>query len=426
MINNLDVYLWNNKVGTLVSAKNGYREKICFYFDPEFIKKGLDIAPLQASIKSGSVVNGFPVYGESDKMFAGLPSFLADSLPDNWGATVFREWAMQKGIKMRKLSSLDRLAYLGRRGMGALEFVPPIESDLEKPFAAEIKSLYEMASSIVDNARSLKFKLSPDLKLENLLKVGTSAGGKRPKAVLNIDYETGDILSGQVLPPSNRYRPVILKFEENIGIPTTKIEYSFYLMAKEAGLRMMPSRLIEVDGKTHFITERFDRQNLEKLHVQTLAAMNPLAEEYEDLFDVGIKLKLQNDELEQMFLAMTLNVICGNVDDHNKNFSFIMDRAGNWGFAPVYDFTFTIDPSAPEYVNVHSLTVDGKKDNIKKENLLNVAKRFNIKDPESLIKRVINATENYPAFACAAGVDELWTQIILKTISSNLEDLSEP
>lgn len=422
MIDHLNVYLWGKKVGSLISTKEGYKEKICFYFDPDFIHNRLDIAPLQASINNESVANGFPVFGNSDKHFAGLPSFIADSLPDNWGATVFREWALQRGIRMKKLNSLDRLAYLGSRGMGALEFMPPVAKELEKPFTAEIDSLYQLASSIMNNLKHTDFKLSSDLRLENLFRVGTSAGGKRPKAILNINFKTGECLSGQVIPPTTEYTPVILKFEENLNIPTTRIEYSYYLMALDAGLNMMPSQLLTVGDKTHFVTERFDRKNLDKLHVQTLMAMNPLAEEYEDLFSAGIRLKLKNVELEQMFLAMTLNVICGNVDDHNKNFSFIMDKSGKWSFAPVYDFTFTIDPSAARYVNVHSLSINGKKEAIQKADLLAVARSFNIKDPEGIISRAVKVANDFPQYAQEAGLPQNWIQIISDYITTTLKE----
>ena len=187
MIQNLDVYLWNRKVGSLVTYKERYSEKICFYFDRAFLASGYDIAPLRASVNSVSVKNGLPVYAEAEKLFGGLPSFIADSLPDYWGNRVFNEWAKAHNISTRNLSALDRLAYIGRRGMGALEFLPPAAEEMEQPFKVEITELYKLAQSALNEAKSFKTEAHPDLLIESLFKVGTSAGGRRPKAIINLN-----------------------------------------------------------------------------------------------------------------------------------------------------------------------------------------------------------------------------------------------
>ena len=202
MIQNLDVFLWNRKVGSLVTYKERYAEKVCFYFDRDFLDSGYDIAPLRASIYSDFVRNGLPVYAEDDKLFGGLPSFIADSLPDYWGNRVFNEWAKSRHVSVRKLSALDRLAYIGRRGMGALEFLPPAAKDMERPFKVEIADLYELARSALEQARNFKTEMRPDLLIESLFKVGTSAGGRRPKAIINLNPETGECYSGQVAAPA--------------------------------------------------------------------------------------------------------------------------------------------------------------------------------------------------------------------------------
>ena len=172
MIQNLDVYLWGHKVGSLVTYKERYAEKICFYFDPSFLSVGYDIAPLRASISSASVKNGLPVYADSEKLFGGLPSFIADSLPEHWGNKVFNEWAKTHNISTRNLSALDRLAYIGRRGMGALEFLPPAEADFEEPFKVEIADLYRLSQLALSEAKSFKAEVHPDLMIESLFKVG--------------------------------------------------------------------------------------------------------------------------------------------------------------------------------------------------------------------------------------------------------------
>ncbi len=420
MIQSLDVYLWNNKVGTLIAYKDHYDEKACFYFDRDFIKRGYDIAPIRASIRGALVQNGLPVYAESDKYFGGLPSFIADSLPDHWGNVVFNEWAKSRNIKMRDLSALDRLAYIGRRGMGALEFLPPAAENMEMPFKVEISDLYKLSQSSFNDASNFNVSVNADLMIESLFKVGTSAGGRRPKAIINLNPKTGQCYSGQVVAPDPSYISMIIKFDEHQDIPTTRIEYSYYLMAKDAGMNMMPSRIITGDSATHFLTERFDRRDGKKIHVQTLAAMNPLATSYEDLFDVAIALGLIPLELSQLFLCMTMNVVACNVDDHNKNFSFIMGEDGVWHAAPAYDFTFSLDPSGPGYINRHNMTICGKNSHINRSDLLEFACRYNVKSANVIIERAINAVKNYSLYATEAGVSEHWSNLICKEISDCL------
>ena len=425
MIQNLDVFLWGRKVGTLVTYKERYAEKICFYYDSDFLNAGYDIAPLRASINSPSVRNGLPVYADSDKLFGGLPSFIADSLPDHWGNRVFNEWAKAHGISTRSLSALDRLAYIGRRGMGALEFLPPAAEDLEQPFKVEIADLYRLAQSALTEAKNFKAELHPDLMIESLFKVGTSAGGRRPKAIININLETNECYSGQVAAPKQGFVPMIIKFDEHSSVPTTRIEYSYYLMAKEAGLQMMPSYLAEGSGAVHFMTERFDRQGGKKLHIQTLAAMKPTANSYEELFDVACRLGVLPSELKQLFLSLTMNVLGGNVDDHNKNFSFLMADDGAWHIAPAYDYTFAVDLSAPGYMNRHSMTINNKNVDIERSDLLELAKHYNIKGADALIDKCLEAVKKFEHYADKAGIDGQWTLQIKEEISYRVTALDK-
>ena len=417
MIQTLDVFLWNQKVGSLVTYKEKYNEKVCFYYDVEFLKRGLDIAPLRASINSQSVKSGLPVYADNDKLFGGLPSFIADSLPDHWGNKVFNEWAKLHNISTRNLSALDRLAYIGRRGMGALEFLPPMAEDMERSFKVEIADLYRLAQATLDEARRFKTELQPDLMIESLFKVGTSAGGRRPKAIINLNSETNECYSGQVATPIEGFIPMIIKFDEHLEMPITRIEYSYYLMAKDVGLKMMPSRLLEGETSTHFLTERFDRVGNTKVHTQTLAAMNPFANSYEDLFDVACRIGILPAELSQLFLLMTMNVLSGNIDDHNKNFSFMMATDGVWHITPAYDFTFSVDTSAPGYINRHCMTINNKNADIERADLLQIAKRYNIKGAESIINKAVDIVSNYAHYAQLANIDEHWTNKIVEEIS---------
>ena len=425
MIQNLDVFLWGRKVGTLVTYKERYAEKICFYYDSDFLNAGYDIAPLRASINSPSIRNGLPVYADSDKLFGGLPSFIADSLPDHWGNRVFNEWAKAHGISTRSLSALDRLAYIGRRGMGALEFLPPAAEDLEQPFKVEIAELYRLAQSALTEAKNFKAELHPNLMIESLFKVGTSAGGRRPKAIININLETNECYSGQVAAPMLGFVPMIIKFDEHSSVPTPRIEYSYYLMAKEAGLQMMPSYLVEGSGAAHFMTERFDRQGGKKLHIQTLAAMKPTANSYEELFDVACRLGVLPSEQKQLFLSLTMNVLGGNVDDHNKNFSFLMADDGVWHIAPAYDYTFAVDLSAPGYMNRHSMTINNKNVDIERSDLLELAKHYNIKGADALIDKCLEAVKKFEHYADKAGIDGQWTLQIKEEISYRVTALDK-
>ena len=425
MIKSLDVMLWGRKVGTLVAGREKYRDRICFYFDREYVRNGYDIAPLQASINGVTAQKGLPVYPEEDKLFGGLPSFIADSLPDHWGNTVFNEWVKTHGVRIRDLTALDRLTYIGRRGMGALEFLPPAAEELETPFKVEVTELYELARRMYEQAKDFKAVMSGDLMMESLFRVGTSAGGKRPKAVINVNYETGQCYSGQVGTPYPGYTPAIIKFDEHGTLPTTRIEYSYYLMALDAGLTMMPSRLLEGEQNAHFITERFDRKGDGKIHVQTLAALNPVSKSYEELIDTACKIGVPPAEVAQLFRLMVMNVLCGNVDDHTKNFSFTMQPDGHWHIAPAYDFTFSIDPAAPPYVNRHSMTINNKNEYISRADLLTVAERFGIKSARSCIDKVADTVRNYPEYAVKAGVDSRWIDVIHTEILSRIKNLDE-
>lgn len=423
MIESLDVKLWGKKVGTLISSKKGYGTQVCFYFDSQYLKSGYDVAPLRAPLSGVVAQKGLPVYPEKAREFGGLPSFIADSLPDRWGNMIFTEWAKAHNIRKKDLSPLDRLAYIGRRGMGALEFEPPMSGEMETPFRVEISELSRLAQMALTEAENFHAIASPDFLVESLFKVGTSAGGRRPKAVVNVDLRTGECFSGQVPAPMDCFTPMIVKFDEHSGIPTTIIEYSYYLVGLDAGMVMMPSRLIVGENEAHFLSERFDRAGTEKIHTQTLAAMNPLATSYEDLFDVASEIGIGADEIKQLFVQMTMNVVGANIDDHSKNFSFMMARDGVWHVAPAYDYTFSVDTSAPYYVNTHCLTINGKVREIAKADLLAIADRYGVKGASKIIEDAIAVVRNYRRYALKAGVPEAWINRIEEEIESRISEL---
>lgn len=308
---------------------------------------------------------------------------------------------------------------------GALEFLPPAAEEMEQPFKVEIADLYKLAQSALNEAKDFKVEIQPDFMIESLFKVGTSAGGRRPKAIINLNPETHECYSGQVAPPQPGYIPMIIKFDEHSDIPTTRIEYSYYLMAKDAGLNMMPSYLVEGEQTAHFLTERFDRRGGKKVHVQTLAAMQPSSDSYESLFDTACRIGILPAELKQLFLLTVMNVLGGNVDDHNKNFGFLMGDDGVWHAAPAYDFTFSVDPSAPGYMNRHCMTIGNKNSDIGRGDLLELAGRYNIKGADAIIEKAIGVVSDYDRYAERAGVSGYWCSRIKEETGYRIENMSD-
>ena len=410
--NILKVMIWGMEAGRLYWNKE--RRKAYFSYTKDFLQKGLDLAPLTLPIHSPLCQRGLGYGGNTDKLYAGLPEFIADSLPDHWGNTVFAQWAASRHIPMRHLTAVDRLAFIGKRSMGALEFEPAYEQDNEA-YSLDLQSLYYLAEHLFTQRQDTSITQDIPLHIEGLYKIGTSAGGMRPKAIIAINENTGDIRSGQaILPPDYTY--YILKFNEGKDFPFTLVEKAYYDMATAAGINMMPSRLIEIDGCQHFLTQRFDREDGRKVHIQTLAAMNPLADSYEDLFAVCRQLRLPAHEITEQYRRMVFNILSGNVDDHTKNFSFMMREDGIWHITPAYDLTFSIDINAPAYINKHSLTVGGKNDGITTSDLLEFAKSNGIKSAEKIISEVNSSISHFADYAQAAGIDEKWINKISSCI----------
>ena len=401
--NIVSVMLWGDEVGKLYWDDRGKRA--VFNYNPGFVKKGTDIAPLTASV-IGPTGKGFPVVGSREKLYQGLPPFLADSLPDHWGNKVFEHWAAQNHIPRQRLTPVDKLAFLGIRGMGALEFVPAV-SGLESSKAIQIDSLYRLAQKIFDERQEISVRDDEALDLQSLYEVGTSAGGQHPKAIIAINDEMHDIRSGQVTLPEG-YRYYILKFAEGDDFPFTQMEMAYYDMAKEAGISMMPSRLVHIEGRYHFLTERYDRHGGRKIHTQTLAAMNPDADSYDDMFEVCRRLNLPANEQSELYRRMVFNVLGGNVDDHVKNFSFMMDADGEWHISPAYDVTFSINLDGTAYENVHSMSVMGKVEGITEDDLMQFARQNGIKNARRIVEEVSTAISHFYGHASRYQIDDYW------------------
>lgn len=403
------IWLWGKVLGYL--SWDAKQRCSTFVFEKDFLSTSWDVAPLGWSIHSPSAL--VPRHGYKDKLYAGLPPFVADSLPDRWGNRVFEAWALRNGITQRNLTPLDRLSFIGKRGMGALEY-EPAQLQTGEAMPLPLAELYSLALAIQEERQEVWLKEGGDVLLEDIYRVGTSAGGKRAKAIIAINKE-GDIRSGQAELPTD-YIHYILKFNDDKEFPFSEVEYAYYKMACAAGITMMPSRLMKIENKQHFLTERFDRRDGEKLHVMTLAAMDPDADSYEDLFAVCRQLRLPQDQQRELFKRMVFNVLGGNVDDHSKNFSFLMDKHGKWSLAPAYDMLFTIDLDGPKYVNGHTLSVGIKTNDITTDDLRRFAEENDIAKTDRIIDEVCQAITQWKAFAVEARVPKLWASRISEVL----------
>ena len=407
--------LWGEEVGRIYWDTRSKRA--VFSYNPDFIRKGIDVAPLTAPI-NGAAAKGFPVVGSREKLYQGLPPFLADSLPDRWGNKVFENWAVKNHIPKHRLTPVDKLAFIGRRGMGALEFIPAVDG-LESPNTVQIDSLYRLAQRIFEEREAISVQDDEGLDLQSLYEVGTSAGGQHPKAIIAINETTHEIRSGQVRLPEG-YTYYILKFAEGDDFPFTQLEMAYYGMAKEAGITMMPSRLLRIDGRSHFLTERYDRAGGRKIHTQTLAAMNPDADSYEDMFEVCRKLGIPANEQSELFRRMVFNVMGGNVDDHVKNFSFMMEPDGVWHITPAYDVTFTTNLDGTVLENAHSMSIQGKFEDITEEDLKLFARQNGIKNAGRIIDEVCAAVSHFYTYASECQIDDYWKDRIESFLSGLL------
>ena len=410
----LKVMLWGREVGRL--SIDPRRRLPYFEYNREWIETGLDISPLDASIKLPQ--NLRPIFGASEKMYQKLPPFLADSLPDAWGNELFEQWRQQQGIKMGEITPLDKLAFIGKRAMGALEFLPET-SNFNSKENINLKALIDLAEQIYTQRENARIDPDQSLTMQALMTVGTSAGGRQPKAIIAINRETGEIRSGQVL-GLRGFEHCILKF----GIKersTAELEMTYYEMAKKAGIQMMPCWLMDVEGDQHFVTKRFDREGERKLHMQTLAALYPEADSYERLLWVCRKMRLSELDSEEVFRRMVFNILANNTDDHNKNFTFLMDEQGHWNLSPAYDMTYIFNTGGFLPETRHCLMIRGKYDGITFDDAMELAAENGIRKAESIIREVGDAVMEFRVFAEQNGVKEQWISAVENTLNGNLE-----
>ncbi|MBO4839489.1 MAG: type II toxin-antitoxin system HipA family toxin [Bacteroidaceae bacterium] len=410
----LKVMLWGQEVGRL--SIDPKRALPYFEYNSKWVETGIDISPLNASIKLPQ--NLRPIYGASERIYQKLPPFLADSLPDAWGNELFEQWRQQQGLKLGEITPLDKLAFIGKRAMGALEFIPETNNFHSKE-SLNLKALINMASEIYKQRELSHILPEESLTMQALLTVGTSAGGRQPKAIIAINRETGDIRSGQISGLKG-YEYCILKF----GIPersTAELEMAYYEMALHAGIKMMPCWLIEVEGEKHFVTKRFDRDGEKKLHMQTLAALYPEADSYERLLWVCRKMRLSEHNSEEVFRRMVFNILANNTDDHSKNFSFLMDEQGHWSLSPAYDMTYIFNTGGFLPEHQHCLMIKGKYSEITLDDVMALAKENGIRKAESIIRDVAEAILHFRSLATKHGVQERWIAAIEDALRQNLE-----
>lgn len=383
----VDVMLWGSCIGRLTWDADKLLS--VFQFSEEYASLPYDVCP--STHKKGRAMST-SFFGKPGELYQGLPEFIADSLPDKWGSILFDKWLTDNKVSLMDSTPLLKLSYIGRRAMGALEFVPECCEDNDRE-SLDMISLANLASEVYLNRFKAALSAEESITMKKLIYLGTSAGGKRPKAVVAYNPDTGVFRSGQVDLPEG-FRHYIIKFKEDPLFPTSEIEMIWHEMAREAGITMMPCFLKEIDGRSHFITERFDRVGGEKVFTQTLAAIMPGADDYMKIAWLANNLNLPQEDRDQLFIRMVFNFAAGISDDHNKNFSFTMDRQGLWRLSPAYDVMFTANIWEDRSAYIHSLGVMGKKSSVSIADFMEFAEGF-VEDPEEKIQRVLAAVARF-------------------------------
>ena len=420
------VNIWGHRAGVVMWNEN--TQSAAFEYDPAFERLGLDLSPIMMPMNPH---RPYQFTSISKETFMGLPGLLADALPDAYGKALLDRWLATTGRTFA--NPVERLCYQGKRSMGALEFEPAQDTYLEKDAKIELDSLVEVAREALSQKAALSTNLSQDRKeaLINIIKVGTSAGGQRAKAVIAFNEETQDIRSGQIDAPEG-YEHWLLKLDgvtnQELGDPMFYglIEYAYYLMAKDAGIDMMPCRILSENGRSHFMTKRFDRiGSREKLHMQTLCGIAHFdykmlrAYSYEQVFQVMRQMRLPYSQAEEMFRRMVFNVVARNQDDHTKNISFLMDKSGKWQLSPAYDISWSYNPEG-KWTSQHQMSINNKWTDITKDDLLAVASAMNIKKPREIIEKAIDVASRWPDYATPLGIPKETIQAINSTLITRL------
>ena len=425
------VKIWGKTVGAV--AWDELQGLASFEYEPKFKSKLIDLAPIKMPITSNQNIFSFPELRPSKNneynTFKGLPGLLADVLPDKYGNQLINIWLAQNGRLENSMNPIEQLCFIGTRGMGALEFEPAQLKSTKKSFQVEINSLVAIAQRMLDKREGFETNLNADEQraVTEVLKIGTSAGGARPKAIIAYNKKTGQVRSGQTNSPKGFEHWLIkldgvsdAQFGESKGYG--RIEMAYYNMAKDCGIKMMESELLEENGRAHFMTKRFDRENgTIKHHIQTFCAMQHYdfnevrSYSYEQLFQTMRLLRLPYPDAEQMYRRMVFNVVARNCDDHTKNFAFRLKEGSNWELAPAYDICHAYRPGSI-WVSQHALSINGKRIGIEWDDLMRFAKEMNIKKPANIIDEINTKVQLWNNYADELNVNTKLRDAIRKTI----------
>lgn len=425
MSNTATVTLWGTTVGYfhLEDGKN----YVSFEYDRDFVRMGVEISPIKMPLSNR--VYEFPELAVP--AFKGVPGLLADSLPDRFGNAVIDQWLASQGRTSASFNVVERLCYTGKRGMGALEYKPILDLQADRNDVVSVDKLVEFASAVLEEKEKIHLLAQNDMHYQQLLKLGTSAGGARAKAIIAYNDQTGDIRSGQI-DVEQGYQFWLMKFDgvsrngdHNLeDTPEyTKIEYAYYQMAIKAGILMSECRLLDEGNHKHFMTKRFDRVKGKKLHMQSLGAIahidynEPGLCSYEMAALTGKEMGLPSSDIEQFYRRMVFNVLAVNQDDHVKNISFLMDRNGIWSLAPAYDITFACD-AKNQWLQAHQMTVNGKRTKIQVDDLVACGQNMDLKSfkCKKIIEEVKEAIFEWENIAHSVGIKNSTISLIQNEI----------
>lgn len=426
MVDIARVNLYGQPVGTFRWDNN--RQLAHFEYAESFIGKGLEPSPILMPVRQGRIYSFSDIGRET---FKGLPGMLADSLPDTYGRALFDRWLALTGRSSG--NPVETLCFLGKRCMGALEFEPAMDAPYSPDVRIELDSLVEVTSEALSEKEEFGANLEEDKKaaIAEIVRLGTSAGGQRAKAIIAYNPLTGEVRSGQIEAPEG-FDYYLIKLDgvtaeagfretQNFG----RLEYSFYRLVKECGIKMSDCSLIEENERAHFLTKRFDRQDGKKIHMQTLCGIahydyrNPRSYSYEQAFNVMRALRLPYSQAQEMFRRLVFNVVIRNQDDHTKNISFLMDRQGKWTLSPAYDMGFAYNPKGG-WTAQHQMSINGKFDDITRQDLLEFAKRNNIKEATEIIDRIAEVSSRWPLLARECEVPQPMIDAIMPNLNLSI------
>lgn len=408
------VKIWGELAGAVAwDNTTGYAT---FEYDSKFKRKGWELAPIQMPVSESKSSYNFPALRKKSDpaldAFKGLPGLLADVLPDRYGNELINLWLARQGRPLDSMNPVETLCFIGTRGMGALEFEPTTLKESKRTFSVDIDSLVDIAGKMLTKKEAFVTNLQEDEEkvILEILQIGTSAGGARPKAVIAYNEKTGEVKSGQTNAPKG-FEHWLLKLDgvSDVQLGASKgygrVEMAYYNMAVACGIEMMPSRLLEENGRAHFMTKRFDREGgSTKHHIQTFCAMKHFdynlvtSFSYEQLFQTLRELKLPYPDAEQLFRRMVFNVMARNCDDHTKNFAFRLKKDGKWELAPAYDVCHAYQPKH-QWVSQHALSINGKRTNITKDDLLTIGKSIKHKKAAETIEEISNTVSQWKTYA---------------------------